>query len=387
MSACLVCGGVDTLPFVHAGSVPIQCTALHPDREDALAARQGEMRLVLCRTCATVTNAEFVAELVAYEGDYENSQLFSGTFRGFATELARRLTGDHHLEGEPVVEVGSGKGEFLAMLAEAGVGRATGYDPTYGGEIDHLDPGLDIHLVRTMFDESTVSTPPGLVCSRHVLEHLVDPVGMLRSIRSAVESNPSCALYVEVPNAAFTFTPSGLWDIIYQHCSYFSAVSLEWATRAAGFEVVDLRAAFEGQFLSVEALPVGSAGPPVGLDQRIEESVGALERFSLEYAQTVEQWRQRIAAWSSEGRTVALWGGGAKGVTFLNLVGRQIDAVVDVNVRKQGQYLPGTGHEVLPPQALIDVDPAVVIIMNAVYEPEISASLAELGLAPEIVLI
>jgi hypothetical protein len=387
MSGCLACGEVATIEFVDGGLIPVQCTALHDERDAALAAPKGEMRLVLCPTCATVTNAAFDADLVAYDGDYENSQLFSATFRDFASDLAKRLVADHHLVGASVVEVGSGKAEFLAMLAEAGAGRATGYDPTYGGEIDHLDPDLDIHLVRTMFDESTVGEPPALVCSRHVLEHLADPVAMLGSIHSAVHANPSCAIYVEVPNAAFTFTPAGLWDIIYQHCSYFSAVSLEWVVRAAGFDVVDLRPAFAGQFLSIEAVPTGVAGAPPGLARRVDDTVADLLPFASEYRELVEQWRRRIGDWATAGRRVALWGGGAKGVTFLNMVGQEIDAVIDVNERKQGRFLPGTGHQVEPPEALRQIRPDVVVVMNAVYEAEIRTGLAELGLSPEIAVV
>lgn len=387
MFACAVCGAAEAAPFLDAGTVPVQCTALYADRTAALRAPCGAMDLVLCRRCATVTNRSFDPQLVPYDGDYENSQLFSGTFRRYAVELAERLVADHELRGRPVVEVGCGKGEFLAMLATAGAGSATGYDPTYGGEVDHLDPTLGIRLVRTMFDETTVIERPSLVCSRHVLEHVVDPVGMLASIRSAVHVDRSCILYVEVPDAAFTFTPSGLWDLIYQHCSYFSAVSLERVARSAGFEVLDLRSVFGGQFLSLEARPSASPASVSDLDGEVERTVELLAGFAAAYPELVNRWRERISGWVAAGRRVALWGGGAKGVTFLNLIGASVDAVVDVNVRKQGRFLPGTGHRVLPPSALSDAPPDVVIVMNAAYEAEIRTSLSEIGLAPEVVLV
>ena len=346
------------------------------------------MELVICPTCASVTNAAFDETAVGYDGDYENSQLFSGTFRAFAAELAEQLVVGHGLQGRPVVEVGSGKGEFLAMLAQAGAGSATGYDPTYGGEIDHLDPELDIRLVRTMFDSSTVEQVPALVCARHVLEHLPDPVAMLDSVRSALAGDPSCLLYVEVPDADFTFTASGLWDIIYQHCTYFSPVSLGFVAELGGFEVAALRSVFGGQFLALEARPGTSASAPAAAPvAEVERVLEDRARFAREYRATVERWQERLSGWQDAGRTSALWGAGAKGVTFLNLVGSDIDVVVDLNDRKHGRHLPGTGHEVLAPGALAQFRPDVVVVMNAAYEDEIRRDLEDMGVSPEIVLV
>lgn len=387
MRSCLACGDSAPEPFIHIGAVPIQCTALYDDPDAAREAPQAEVDLVLCPTCASVSNAAFEPDLVPYDGDYENSQLFSPKFRDYATDLARRLVSDHDLASKPVVEVGSGKGEFLAMLAEAGVGRATGYDPTYGGEIDDADPSFDIRLLRTNFDQSTVEEPPGLVCMRHVLEHLADPVEVLTSIRSAVRGDPTCVLYVEVPDAAFTFTRAGLWDVIYQHCSYFSAVSVEFVMHRAGFGAIDVQSVFDGQFLAVEGRPTDLTERTHDLAEQVERTLAALRPFAGEYRQLVEQWRERIDTWQGDGRTVALWGGGAKGVTFLNSVAGHIDAVIDVNPRKQGRYLPGTGHEVIGPDSLSGVTPSVVIVMNAAYEAEIRKSLADLGLKPEIAVV
>jgi SAM-dependent methyltransferase len=399
VSDCLACGGPKTAPFIDAGSVPVQCTALFRDPDLARGAPAGELRLSLCHACGATTNRAFDPGLVVYDGEYENSQLFSGVFRAFAEELVDGLVERHDLRGRHVVEVGSGKGEFLTMLAERGANRAVGYDPSYRGEVDHLDDGLDVTFVREVFDEGTVGDPPDLVCCRHVLEHLSDPVAMLRSIHRAVRANPSCVLYLEVPNAEFTFTDAGVWDVIYQHCTYFSAVSLERAVRAAGFEVLDLRPSFAGQFLSLEAVATGSAladgDERVLLDAiddelagRVRATVGALEPFGSRHRDAVHQWRRRLGEWQASGRRIALWGAGAKGVTFLNLVGRDaVDVAVDVNPRKQGTYLPGTGHEVVGPDELVDRRPDVVVVMNALYQPEIVEALHERGLIPLVVAV
>ena len=76
-------------------------------------------------------------------------------------------------------------------------------------------------------------------------------------------------------------------------------------------------------------------------------------------------------------------------MTFLNVVpgAAAVHAVVDVNPRKHGRFIPGTGHEVVGPDALVADPPDVVLVMNSVYEDEIRSTLAGLGLASTTVTV
>ena len=57
------------------------------------------------------------------------------------------------------------------------------------------------------------------------------------------------------------------------------------------------------------------------------------------------------------------------------------------NPHKAGHYLPGTGQEVVLPEALVATPPSLVVVMNPIYLDEIRAQLAELGLAPELLAV
>ena len=83
-----------------------------------------------------------------------------------------------------------------------------------------------------------------------------------------------------------------------------------------------------------------------------------------------------------------LWGAGSRGVQFLHLADprRRLTAVVDVNPRKWGRFLPVTGHEVWPPQALAELGARVVIITNPAYRTEIGLALRGLGVEAELVV-
>ena len=119
-TTCPVCGHVGLRPILALDAVPVQCTQILQDADEARSVPRGDMRLSVCERCSYVGNVAFEAALVEYDGDYENSQFFSPSFHAYATDLARQLIDDHHHAGGVVVEIGSGKGEFLAMLCRAG---------------------------------------------------------------------------------------------------------------------------------------------------------------------------------------------------------------------------------------------------------------------------
>jgi len=82
-----------------------------------------------------------------------------------------------------------------------------------------------------------------------------------------------------------------------------------------------------------------------------------------------------------------LWGAGAKGVTFLNMMGARegVEYAVDVNPRKAGKYVAGTGQRIVEPEFLRSYRPDCVILANPIYEREVRGTLQGLGVEPELV--
>ena len=95
--------------------------------------------------------------------------------------------------------------------------------------------------------------------------------------------------------------------------------------------------------------------------------------FAERYKEKKAIWKNKIEHLSNAGKRVALWGAGSKGVTFLNMLNfnKLIRYVVDINPRKQGMYVGGTGQEIVPPEFLREYQPDVLIIMNVIYDEEI----------------
>jgi hypothetical protein len=109
--------------------------------------------------------------------------------------------------------------------------------------------------------------------------------------------------------------------------------------------------------------------------------------FAERYRAKVESWRRDLERIRYEGGKTVVWGGGSKGVTFLNTLDIRdgIDYVVDINPYKHGKYLPGTGQKIVPPEFLIEYRPSAVIVMNPVYLDEVREMIGALGLSPEVI--
>jgi FlaA1/EpsC-like NDP-sugar epimerase len=110
------------------------------------------------------------------------------------------------------------------------------------------------------------------------------------------------------------------------------------------------------------------------------------EEFAAVYAEKVAFWRRTLEELRRQGKRAVVWGSGSKGVTFLNTLaaGETITHVVDINPRKHGRFVAGTGQEIISPDRLASLKPEIVIIMNSIYREEIGGTLHSLGVHAEI---
>lgn len=377
---CPACGNRTLSPLLVIDDVPVHCNILVATADDAIALPRGTLDLACCRHCALVVNVAFDPALLDYDGDYENALHHSPAFASYADDLARGLVERHDLHDRDIVEIGCGDAAFLEQLCALGGSRGYGFDPSYHGPPTRGPVRID----RARYGDRGARRPADFVVCRHVLEHVPDPLDLLRTLRAAVSERPHGAAYVEVPDARWTLEHGGIWDLIYEHYTYFSPPSLRHLFAAAGFSITRLMPAFQEQFLGVEAV-VSDVAPPVHDDGEASWLVARAASFVARRAQEIDRWHARLDA----AEHVVVWGAGSKGVTFVNTVpaaGSAVEALVDVNPRKQGMHVPGTGHPIVAPDALPAVRPTLVVVMNPVYVEEISQRLGSLGVDAAVVV-
>jgi 2-polyprenyl-3-methyl-5-hydroxy-6-metoxy-1,4-benzoquinol methylase len=370
--------------------VPVHCNILWSTRREAIHAPKGDLQLGFCQRCGHILNLAFDPELITYTQTYENSLHFSPRFQSYAESLANRLIKQYELYGKDIIEIGCGQGDFLKLLCQLGGNRGVGFDPSYVPELDEILAENHITIIRDFYSERFAHYEADLICSRHVLEHIQFPQSFLASVRRSIGDRSHTLVFFEVPNVLFTLQDMGIWDLIYEHCSYFSRNSLSYLLNTQGFEVINQTEVFEGQYLCIESLP------RKGHHSFIVENDGNLERLKSHVTTFADNYRERVAVWQKKfeqfadaGHRVVIWGGGSKGVTFLNTLGfqEQVEYVVDINPRKHGKYVAGTGQQIVPPEHLQNYQPEVVIVMNPIYYNEIQQNLLRLGITPQLLQI
>ncbi len=369
MSSCPSCGADGLEPFYEVERVPVHSCRLVASREEALSFPTGRLELALCQACGFVTNTAFDPSLQDYSLDYEETQAFSPHFVEFLEGLARDWIERYDLRGKRVLEIGSGKGEFLLLLHELGVADAIGIDPGFvPGRVEER-PGL--RFVRELYTERHAGLEPDAIVCRHTLEH-IQPVGsFMRQIRASLRGDE--VLLFELPDVLRVLREGAFWDLYYEHASYFSPGSLARLFRSAGFEVLGLELAYDDQYILIEARPgEGGARPLEEPPQVVADAVDAFRRV---HGETASRWRERLAA----AERPVIWGASSKGVAFLTTLGAGIELAVDVNPFKQERFLAGSGVKVVAPEALREYRPDLVVAMNPVYLEEIGRTLSELG--------
>jgi SAM-dependent methyltransferase len=380
---CPSCGGHAPVFFEMLG-VPARVNFLYPTEKSALESPRGDIVLGLCGECGLVSNLAFDPSLLSYAEGYENPLHCSDVFRSYASDLAAELIRRFDLNGKTVIEIGCGDGDFLRLLCFRGNNRGVGFDPSYSGP---ADTNGRIRIVRDYYSEKHAGLRADFIYSRHTLEHVQNPVDLLGPLRRSIGEGNNTPVFIEVPNASRILDECFVWDIIYEHTSYFTRGSLTATLAAADFGSVDVREAFRGQFLIGFARPSGGGPPgkmtPEKCRSRDEQSVA---RFVAGYADTLDRWKLRLDKLRESGRKTVIWGAGSKGITFLNSFDTRsvVESVVDINPRKEGMYIAGTGHRIVSPRGLAGIRPDTVLVVNPVYRDEVDDTLRALGLRPAI---
>ncbi len=377
---CPNCWNTRAQIFHQVSRVPVNSCLLFGDAARAREIKRGDIELAFCPDCSFIFNAAWKPDQTIYSELYEETQAYSPTFNRFHRTIAEELIDRYQIVGKQVVEIGCGKGEFLALICALGGNDGVGYDPSFVPARQEAG-SANIAFRREFFSEATVLDPPDLVCCKMTLEHIFESKRFLHSVRRISSPERGTIVFFQVPDVRRILTEAAFWDVYYEHCCYFSPTSLGNLFRSTGFEVLRLSSGFDDQYLTVEAR---ATTYPINCANEYDE-VAELARGVVDYGKAASD---SIAAWSSlirsteqKGGRVVLWGSGSKAVAFLSAVDadQAVEYLVDINPHRHGKFVPGSGKQIVSPQFLSSYQPDVVIAMNPVYLGEIVRELRSLG--------
>jgi SAM-dependent methyltransferase len=387
---CPCCGGAETRILYRVPAIPVHSCVLLDTSAAAKSFPKRDLELAFCDDCGFGFNHIFDEEVMRYSTDFEESQHFSDTFNGFARRLAGEIALRCDIKGKRVLEIGCGKGEFLAELCKAGDATGVGIDPGFRSDNGRSAANGLVDFIVDHFGPRYKGLAADVILCRHTLEHIAPVSRFVGDIREMVGSRDDVWVMFETPDFKRVMQEGAFWDIYYEHCSYFSPGAHARLFRDNGFDVTELELAYDDQYILQYALPAaGLTAPRLPLEHDLDELRQLADSFAARVRAIQDGWRKRICDAHAAGRRVVLWGGGSKAVAFLTTLalGPEVHAAVDINPYKQNKFAPGTGHPIIAPQDLVATPPDLVIVMNPIYVREVRQSLAELGLQPEVLAV
>ncbi len=297
------------------------------------------LAFVRCVDCGHIYNTGFDYDAVPYSQKpnlmFNRGTLWSGFLAGLRESLLARLP-----ERPVVVEIGHGDGSFIAGLAaERPEGSYFGFDPN-GASIG----AGPVTLRAELFEPSRhlAEIKPDLVITRHVLEHLANPLGFLQRLSfAAARSGAGCLIYLEVPCIDRVIETGRTVDLYYEHNSQFTSNSFRRMLVRCASHVEEIGHGYDGEVIFGLARIGGS------LEQVAIAAEAGLYGDAAERAEGVI--RDQLAALHAAGQPVAIWGGTGKSAAFMNRY--EVDAerfpvVVDSDPAKLDTFVPGTGQRI-----------------------------------------
>lgn len=384
---CPACRGPMVELVYQQTDAPASSNRVFRSREEAIECERGDISLALCHSCGFIANTAFEPWLAS--DDYETSQAASPRFRAYATDLAERWIERYGLRGQAVLEIGCARGEFLEWMREGGIRRGVGVDPVLAGVQERgCRPPDGVDWVADVFRPEHLDPDIRAIVCRHTLEHVPDSGDFVASVREAIGDRDIVVLF-EVPDVLPILQHAAFWDIYYEHCAYFTEGSLSRLFTRAGFQVLRIERTYDNQYLTLEARPRRGAAAletPFPEDDR-PRLWRAVTEFRRTHARQREHWQDLFASLASQGKRVALWGAGSKATAYLTALelGDRVECVVDINPRKHGTFIAGSGHPVVAPEQLPAYRPDVVVMMNDIYRDEITSIMRGLGVDAELI--
>ncbi|OWW21304.1 class I SAM-dependent methyltransferase [Noviherbaspirillum denitrificans] len=383
---CRHCQSELTLPFLDLGAAPPSNAYLS---EAQLHAPESwyPLRLLACENCWLVQTEDYVRADALFSADYAYFSSTSSSWLAHAARYAEDIGKRLVLDAQSlVIEIAANDGYLLKNFVAAGI-PCLGIEPTDGTAT--AAEKLGIPMLREFFGTAlarklaAAGRQADLVVGNNVYAHVPDINDFTAGLKAILK--PGGTITLEFPHLMRLIEQTQFDTVYHEHFSYLSLYTVCRIFEQAGLRVWDVEELpTHGGSLRIYGCHVDDARPTlpvVAVLVEEEKRRGLRERGTyLEFQSRAERVKDKLLAYLIEqkraGKSVAAYGAAAKGNTLINFAGIRGDLVsyvCDAAPSKQGKFLPGSRIPVLPPAALRERRPDVVLILPWNIAPELIA--------------
>ena len=268
---------------------------------------------------------------------------------------------NHHLnDGEHVIDIGCGSGDFLKTLPNNI--KKTGVDIDKPSIDKAQQKNQDISFICSPFEKFNINEKVDLITMFHVLEHLPNPLETLKRLHEIADENT--ALLIEVPIIENGATNDVCGFLSALHLTHFSRNSFQNILLLSGWEIIKLEEQKDYNGCRILAKK--------GIIQELSK-LNPFE-FSLPF-QYLASWYSAVNELENKLREIpqnskcVIWGGGMH-LEFLYQMtslfrGEHQFIIIDIDTLKQ--YKKWRGIDIYPPQILETIinDDSIVYIPSS----------------------
>ena len=384
-TTCRLCGADNLRRFLHLPNLPFTdefVTAEQRGREFA-----ADLDVFFCPACRSAQTLHDV-EAHDYYRAYGYTVSASPFAQQFMTRLAEATRDRFALQpGDNVLEVGSGDGFQLACFQQLEA-NVLGFEPS--DVLCEASQARGVPVQPGLFTAETAGKVPAELRPAHVMllaytfDHLPEPRAFLDAVRPLLDPQRG-VLIIEVHDLEQIIARRETCLFEHEHTIYLHRGSMRRLLEQAGFKLLtaDLLPATQrrGNSLLIAAAPqttIHAADERATAGERNPlDDWPVYAEFAAQAEQSFERLRAHVGTQRAQGRRVAGYGAGGRGVMTLAMAGltaADVAFLCDRNTGCHGRYTPVTHIPVVPPEQLATEPIDEVVVFSYGYMDEIRAA-------------
>ena len=322
-----------------------------PDAKAIATEKGAELEVYQCSGCGLV---QLNIDPVPYYREVIRAAAFSQEMEAFRREQFNTFVKKYSLKHKKVIEIGCGRGEYLALMQQADVDA---YGLEYSNESVIYCEKMGLHVSNGFIQSSTDKlnfAPFDGFFILNFLEHLPDPNSTLRGIYNNLTED--AIGLVEVPNFDMIIRNNLFSEFIADHLFYFTRETLSSTLGRNGYEIIECENIWHEYIISAV----------VRKKKKID-----LSNFQKQQTHLKNEIHAYIGRFKD--KRVAIWGAGHQALAIISLMGLsdKVKYVIDSAPFKQGKFTPASHIPIVAPEALNSDPVDAVIVMVASYSDEV----------------